>query len=1040
MISRYPAFRLCLAVLGLAAAGFSRPATAVEYGYTPRPEVVRGADPAVLSLDGVWKFQPAPPPEFWTLDEASAATWPAIRVPGDWTMQGFAVEPGTAAGYLRTVTIPDSWAGRRVLLRFDGVQSAASVWVNGRPAGSHEGGFNAFELDVTVLVRPGAPATVAVAVRNESTADELASGTQYAAYQFGGITRKAYLMAVPELHVARLRIRTDLDIEYRDARLSVDVSLRNAGRTPARGVDVEFALLDPDGRPVGLDRASLPAGRLAPGAAADRTFEANVKAPPLWDAEHPRLHTLVVTLRSGGRTVETVARRFGFRKVEAVWTGVFVNGLSVKVRGVNRHETHPLLGRSLTPELERRDAALFRAANVNYIRTSHYPPAEEFLDACDELGLFVECEAPLVWIGHAANARWKTESSDDPKYYPFIERAVGEMIAFHERHPSIVFWSLANESAWGPNWVKAKAWADALDPTRPKTFHDQAYGEFNNRGSASMPVANYHYPGPRGPELAEMFPRPLLYGEYCHLNCYNRVELAADPGLRDEWGNGLSRMWEKMFASQTVIGGAIWSGLDDVFQLPEGRAVGYGEWGPLDGWRREKPEYWHLKKAYSPVRIVPEVVAAPAAGEPIRLFVENRHDFTDLSELNIEWRRGEARGLVRMALAPGRTGVLSIPAPAGEAGGRPLRLDFRSPRGFLIDSYEIPVGARAVPDPPFMPAAPGPIVVREEADRFVAAGPSAVWTIDKATGKLGAETEGVPILTGGPVLMLLPQTSGPCVTDFSLDVKPLNDTCSGWIAESVRAVAEAGAVVLTVKGRFKEAGGGYRIRIDGSGSAEVEYAFAVNESIDPRQWGLVFYLPREMDTLDWSRRSRWSVYPENHIGRPRGTAKALAAGRDFRFRRAPDWDWKDDQTALGSNDFRSTKADLDWAALTDTRGRGLLVISDERATGRPTEPLSQSRSRIAGAFGAGTLSLSRSRIAVAYGAEPLSQSRSRIAGAFGAARAFVDGGRIGWLIAGFNTGGGDIFFAPHHRVDDRPLEKGDEIEGRFVMRLLAGRR
>ena len=1027
MLPKSPGLGFCLAILGLAAAGFSGPAPAAEYGYTPRPEAVRGGDPPLLSLDGAWKFQPAPTREFWTLDEKSAAAWPAIRVPGDWTMQGFAVEPGTAAGYLKTVTIPGSWAGRRVLLRFDGVQSVADVWVNGRPAGSHEGGFNAFELDVTALVRPGAPATIAVAVRNESTADELASGTQYAAYQFGGISRKAYLMAVPELHISRMRIRTDLDIAYRDARLSVEVGLRNAGRARARGVGVEFALLDPDGRPVRMGPASVAAGELGPGAAADRTFEADVRAPQLWDAEHPRLHTLVVTLRSGGRTVETVARRFGFREIEAVWTGLFVNGSPVKIRGVNRHETHPLLGRSLTPELERRDVELFRAANVNSIRTSHYPPAEEFLDACDELGMFVECEAPLVWIGHAANAKWKTEDPDDPKLYPFLERAVGEMIAFHERHPSIVFWSLANESAWGPNWVKAKAFADALDPTRPKTFHDQAYGEFNNRGSASMPVANYHYPGPRGPELAETFPRPLLYGEYCHLNCYNRVELTADPGLRDEWGNGLKRMWERMFASDTVIGGAIWSGLDDVFQLPTGKAVGYGEWGPLDGWRREKPEYWHLKEAYSPIRVGPEVVSSPAPREPIRLLVENRHDFTDLSEMRIEWRLGEARGSARMDLAPRRKGVLSIPAPAGEIRGRSLRLEFWSPRGFLAEAVELPVGERAVPEPPFEPAASGAIELREEAGRYIVSGPSGRWTIDKASGALlAADTAGVPILSGGPVLMLLPQTSGPCVTDFSFDVEPLNGVCSGWTAESVGAVAEAGSVILTVKGRYKEAVGGYTIRIDGAGKADVAYAFKVEDKIDPRQWGLVFYLPRASDTLDWSRRGPWTVYPDNHIGRPRGTAKALAAGRDFRFRQAPEWDWKDDQTALGSNDFRSTKTDLDWAALTDARGRGLLVLPDERATGRPT--------------GAGTLSQPRSRIAGAFGAEPLSQSRSRIAHAYGAARAFIDGDRIGWLIAGFNTGGGDIFFAPHHRMDDRPLAKGDEIKGRFGLRLLAGRR
>ena len=162
--------------------------------------------------------------------------------------------------------------------------------------------------------------------------------------------------------------------------------------------------------------------------------------------------------------------------------------------------------------------------------------------------------------------------------------------------------------------------AGAMDPSRPRTFHDQAYGGYNNRGSSEIPIANFHYPGPQGPDLAVSLdlPRPLFYGEYCHLNCYNRAELAADPGLRDEYGRGFERMWEKIFGSAEVIGGAIWSGVDDVFLLPSGRATGYGEWGPIDGWRREKPEYWHIKKSYSPVRIGPARVAAPSAGRAHR--------------------------------------------------------------------------------------------------------------------------------------------------------------------------------------------------------------------------------------------------------------------------------------------------------------------------------------------------------------------------------------------------------------------------------------
>jgi hypothetical protein len=925
-------------------------------------------------------------------------------------MQGYAVKPWTTAAYLKTVVIPKSWAGLRALLRFDGVQSDIKIWINGRPAGAHQGGFNAFEFDITALIRPGTANTIAAAVQNESVADELASGTQYAAYQFGGITRKAALLAVPEVHVAALRLVTTFDGKYEDARLGVDFSVRNDGARPSAAGEAGFSMIDPDGNAVCVSPGTVALEAIQPGAEAAKSFEAGVVAPRKWDAEHPRLYRLIVELKSGGRVRQTIERKFGFRQVEVAGSQLFVNGVPVKIRGVNRHETHPLYGRSLTPELWRKDAELFRAANINYVRTSHYPPAEEFLDACDALGLFVECEAPLVWINHAANGKWKKENPDDPRFYPSIERAIGEMIAFHAGHPCILYWSLANESGWGPNWVRAKEFADRADPTRPKTFHDQSYGDYNNFGSSGLPIANYHYPAPNGPEQVVGFDRPLLYGEYCHINCYNRSELAADPGVRDEYGRGFQRMWELIDGSPIVLGGAIWAGINDIFFLPQGKAVGYGDWGLMDGWRREKPEYWHVKKSYSPIRVRPETLPAPAPGQPLRLQVENRHDFTNLKEVSIRWRIGEETGTAACDLAPRTSGILAIKSAEADLSGKALRLEFWSPRGFLIDAYDIALGGRAPDAPPFHGPGAGVLSWNDDGRRITVEGGAFRWIIDKSAGTIvRAELDGIPVVEGGPALMILPQTSGPCVTDYSLDIKPFNDLCPGWTAESIETRAEGGAlargsypwasaaeadsraksgvptaVTVTVRGRVTNAAGQYAVRFDGQGRARFDYEFKVSEAINPRQWGMVLYLPRDFDTLSWSRKGQWSVYPDNHIGRPLGTAKASAAGRDFQFRQMPAWDWKDDQNELGSNDFRSTKSALFWAALSSKRGSGLMLVSD------------------------GTRS----------------------------ARAFLDGNRVGWLLADFNTGGGDLFFAAHHRMDDRPLAAGEAIKGSFTVQLV----
>ena len=960
-------------------------AGAADYHLTPAPAAVEGLETPVLSLSGVWKFNPAPPRDFFSLGERGLAAWKSIRVPGDWTMQGFTVKPWTAAGYVKTLVIPGSWAGKRILLRFDGVQSDVKIWVNGRPAGSHMGGFNAFELDITALARPGASNTIAAAVQNESVADELASGTQYAAYQFGGITRKAALYAVPEVHIGALRIVTTFDEKYEDARLRVAFSIRNDGGKASAACEAAFSMIDPDGNAVCVSPAVTAVETLRPGGAADKTFEAGVVAPRRWDAEHPWLYRLIVELKSGGRVRQVIERKFGFRQIEVVGSQVFVNGAPIKVRGVNRHETHPLLGRSLTPELWRKDAELFRTANVNYIRTSHYPPAEEFLDACDALGLFVECEAPLVWINHGANEKWKKENPDDPKFYPTQERAIGEMIAFHADHPCILYWSLANESGWGPNWVKAKEFADQADPTRPKTFHDQTYGAYNNLGSSEMPIANYHYPEPNGPEQVVGFDRPLLYGEYCHINCYNRTELAADPGVRDEYGRGFQRMWELVNGSPVVLGGAIWAGINDIFFLPEGKAVGYGDWGIIDGWRREKPEYWHVKKSYSPIRVRPETLPAPAAGRPLRLQIENRHDFTNLKEVGIRWRIGGESGTVALDLAPRSSGILSLQPAAAALDGQTLHLEFWSARGFLIDVYDIAIGKPAAEAPPFQGLPAGGLSSNDDGSRISVEGGSFRWVFDKAAGTIiRAELDGLRVVTGGPALMLLPQTTGPCVTDYSLDIKPFNEVMAGWTAESVETKTESAATTITVRGRAKNAAGQYSIRFDGQGRARFNYEFKVAEAVNPRQWGLVLYLPREFDKLDWSRKGQWSVYPENHIGRPRGTARAEAAGHAFKFREGPGWDWKDDQNELGSNDFRSTKSALFWAALTSEKGPGLLLAGDGKIS----------------------------------------------------ARAFLDGNRVGWLIAEFNTGGGDLFFAGHHKLDDRPLAAGEAIKGSFTVQLV----
>jgi len=896
----------------------------VEPRLTPRPVWTAGVKTPVVDLNGIWKFNRAPPADFWKTG-AALGNWSDIRVPGEWVMQGFDVAPNTAAGYFRSFTVPADWSGKRIKLRCDSVYSDAAVWVNGREAGSHLGGFTPFELDVTDLVQPGKANFSALAVKSESLADTLSSGSAYAAHPLGGITRKIHLFAAPQANIASLHVSTTFDAAYRDAALCVSLEIANEGTNDLADAEVRLALRGPGGRPIKLkpNRVGLPGAKA--GRSASLAIAIPVAAPRKWDAEHPNLYTLTCTLQVRGKAVETVSRRFGFRQVEVRGNRVLVNGRPIKLRGVCRHEVHPLLGRSLSPELWRKDAELFRAANCNFIRTSHYPPAEEFIDACDEVGLYVEEEAPFCWTGGGSN----------PEVESYIAAAALEMVQRDRSHPSVIQWSLANESDAGNSGFAVSArQTKKLDPTRPVGFENGGWG---GGGTLPLDFEAIHYPRPGDLVSHANDPRPILFGEYCHLNCYNRRELITDPGLRDYYGRGIEQMWDKVYKGRAFEGGSIWAALDDIFLLPHGMKtmyIGYGEWGPLDAWRREKPEYWHVKKAYSPIRIRQDRVNLPTSGGLLRIEVENRYDYTNLAEVRAEWSLGAESGKLKLDVPPRSKGAISILPKTKEIEGRELVLKFYDRRGFLIDAYKLPVGK--VSEPALDPSdGQGELDLVESDAAITVRGRSFQWVFDRKTGLIREARQGASqVVIGGPYLMISPLSGGG--GQISEDPLPLNDTCSGWRAASVSARKEGTSAVVEIAGRYDNSVGSFTYRVGPSGSVLLDYSFEMQSEADPREVGVALVVPRTLDTLAWNRKAQWNYYPDDHIGRPVGKAKAFRGQEWPRSspRAQPKWPWALDNTPAGTNDFRSTKHNIWRASLTATAGRGLLVLSDSHQSAR----------------------------------------------------------------------------------------------------------
>ena len=886
------------------------PATNQAPRISPWPEIVAGVKEARLDLDGTWHFGTVPATDFTqTVSEPIGSNASEIQVPGQWLQQGFSVSSNSAGIYHRSFTVPADWTGQRIKLRCEAIYSDATVWIDGKKVGHHLGGFTPFEIDVTDVVHPGSQSTITLAVKSESEADTMASGMKYACHDLGGISRKIQLIAMPPVNLASLHITTTFDSEYKNATLQITARVANDGNVISEPGKLELALIDPQNHFVLITPTEIDIPALQPGETVTKTITIPVAAPQKWDPEHPRLYSLSSTIHAG-KAMETIATRIGFRQVEVRGNQLFVNGCVVKLRGVCRHEIDPLRGRSLIGDIWRKDVDMLIRANINFIRTSHYPPAEEFLDACDELGVFVESEAPICW------------AKDGRESLPLVLNETAEMVEFNRNHPSVIIWSIANESSWGSHFDLSAKMVGELDPSRPRIF---SYGEVD--------LVSWHYPTNARIADTDRSPKPVLSDEYCHLNAYNRREQIADPGLRDFWGEDFSRMWETMRSHAGSLGGAIWAGIDDTFFLSEDRTVGYGTWGIIDEWRRPKPEYWHVTKVYSPARILDDQVAVPSAGQPIRLTIENRSDFADLNEMRFDWKLAEESGTATTEGAPGQKEILEIPVKGTDLSGKILDIRITGPRGFIVDAYHFTIGGENNSMPPPLRSM-DTLQITQNASAIRVSGNGFAYLVDATTGQLTQATvSGHKLLLSGPYLTLTPhdkEGGGVQMTNKEPAFPPLWGLCTAWKASSVTVTPTEKKVTIKVEGAYAEATGEYELSIDGSGRIAVTWNFKMKNEINPRQIGMTFTLPKSCDVLSWKRRAEWSCYPEDHIGRPTGTAKASyghpASGLTGP-RTPPKWPWNEDENQYGSNDFRSTKLNILEAALTNNAGIGLRAIA-----------------------------------------------------------------------------------------------------------------
>ncbi|MGW3494383.1 glycoside hydrolase family 2 TIM barrel-domain containing protein [Streptomyces sp. NPDC001020] len=613
-------------------------------GVLPPRAWYASSDAASLSLNGRWRFRLSATADAEDDSFAEpgfdAGNWAELSVPGHWVLQGhgspiytnvlypFPVDPprvpteNPTGDHLRVFDLPENWpSDGGAVLRFDGVESCARVWLNGTDLGEFKGSRLPHEFAVGQLLKP-AGNVLAVRVHQWSAGSYLEDQDQW---WLPGIFRDVTLLHRPASGVLDFFVHASYDHVRGEGTLKVDSDVAGRVSVPALGVDVA-------------------------------TGEAVTVPVEPWTAETPTLYDGVLATEG-----ERVPLRIGFRTVALEDGLIKVNGTPILFKGVNRHEWHPEKGRALDPATMREDVLLMKQHNINAVRTSHYPPHPAFLDLCDELGLWVIDECDLETHGFEEQA-WRDNPVDDDRWTPALLDRAARMVERDKNHPSIVLWSLGNEAGTGRGLTAMAEWIHSRDTSRLVHYE----GDINCRDT-DVYSRMYAFHGE-----VERIGRGLDGGTH------KRRQL---PFILCEYGHAMGNGpggiadYQRLFETYDRIqGGFIWEWIDHgIEDERHGYAYG-GDFGEelhdgnfvCDGLlfpdRTPSPGLVEYKKVIEPVRI-----ESHSSDGAVR--VRNMYDFADLSALAFEWscqvdgETIESGPLPVPALAPGDSAVVKLPQP-----------------------------------------------------------------------------------------------------------------------------------------------------------------------------------------------------------------------------------------------------------------------------------------------------------------------------------------------------------------------------------------
>lgn len=512
------------------------------------------------SLNGQWKYNWAKNPDSRIKDfyktDFDDSNWHEITVPSNWEIEGYGtpiytnirypfeiedlrapVEDNPVGSYRRSFLVDEDWDGRTIYLGFDGVASAFYVWINGEYIGYSQGNRVLAEFDATEFLRPGTN-EIAVEVYKWSDGSFLEDQDFW---RLGGIFREVYVWATPKTHLRDFKIISTLESDYKDGVFGFEGEFVSHAESDIETVSVDLELLDQNGNRVFTTEAQVDVS------SASQTFSIDpVTIPEVqsWTAETPYLYDLYITVKSGRDVLAVIPKKVGFRTVEIKEGRLLVNGVAVKLRGVNRHEHHPVTGQSVTREDMIEDIKLMKQHNVNAVRTSHYPNQPLWYDLMDEYGFYVIDEGNIET--HEFGTNLQNELANNPNWKQAHIDRVARMIYRDRNHPSIIMWSLGNESGDGPNMTAVYEYVQKADPSRP--YHYEGTTMYGGLFNADIGSFMYATPERVARFINEKPDVPLILCEYTHAMGNSNGHLAA--------------YWDQIYADNNFQGAFVWDWMD----------------------------------------------------------------------------------------------------------------------------------------------------------------------------------------------------------------------------------------------------------------------------------------------------------------------------------------------------------------------------------------------------------------------------------------------------------------------------------------------